>query len=130
MISVKNSLYLATVIAVSFIHMHNNEFKQFIDVVEDYCGYMKGSVGNFVLGRLIPLILNLTSTNINHPCPWPAGKYYIKNSNLSAHWLAPQQFVPSGRYRLEMTWHEGFKGVVLAKAVGFGTVSDHRLERF
>ncbi|KAG4068195.1 hypothetical protein HA402_008836 [Bradysia odoriphaga] len=198
MISVKNSLYLTTVIAVAFIHMQfisagvnrvnhltferfqcfankssgvtipkcvlklidrnhvrvdlelvlnrtvksiffqykvfyqisTNEFKPFIDVVEDFCGYMKGDFGNLVLDRIMPLVRNLTSTNLNHPCPYKAGKLFIKKSNLSVSWMSPEQFSPSGRYRLEMSCHEGYQGPMMGRTVGYGSISDHRIEQF
>lgn len=122
-------------IKTAFIHytvfykFSTNEYRQFaIDGWEDYCGYMDGDKKNLLIGRIYPDFIEYT--NVNHTCPYRPGFYFIKIHNLSINSIAPLMLVPSGRYRLDISAHEGFKGPILGKVKLFGSVSDHRVEVF
>ncbi len=106
----------------------NNEFKQFINVFEDFCGYMKGNKGNILISRIYPSIRQFT--NINHTCPYTSGNYFFTFSNLSTNSLAPNILSPSGRYRLELTGTDGFKGPILLRGIIYASISDRRIEVF
>lgn len=106
-----------------------NEYRKYlIDGWEDYCGYMNGDKKNLVLSRVYPVFGKYT--NINHTCPYEPGFYFGKVYNLSVNSVAPIMLVPSGRYRLEITAHEVFKGPMMAKVKLFGSISEHRVEVF
>lgn len=107
----------------------NNEYRQFaVNVVEDFCGYMKGDIGNVIISRIFPDFIQFT--NVNHTCPYTAGHYFIKVSNLSVNSVAPLMIIPSGRYRLEISVYDGFKGPQLGKVHLYGSISDSRVEKF
>lgn len=113
-----------------FYQISNNQFQPFMNVVEDFCGYMKGDIGNILLRRSFPKLRNITSTSINHKCPYAPGKYFVKNSNLTVSSLASKIIIPSGRCRAEISLHEGYEGPLLGKAIVYFSISDHRIERF
>ncbi len=113
---------------VLYYQWSTNEFKQFINVVEDFCGYMKGNKGNILISRIWPDLLPFS--NLNHTCPYTPGNYFMTISNLSINSLAPSILVPSGRYRLELSGSDGYNGPIFIKGIIYGSISDHRIEIF
>lgn len=112
-----------------YYQFSTNEYRQFaINGVEDFCGYMKGDKGNLIISRIYPDFIRFT--NVNHTCPYAPGNYFFKISNLTVNDIAPLMLVPSGRYRLEISAHDGFKGPMFGKVHLWGSVSDHRVEQF
>lgn len=88
---------LNSTIKMMFVHyklyyqFSTNEFRQFaVDVVEDFCGYMKGNQGNILISKIYPDIIPYT--NFNHTCPYTPGSYFLKMSNLSVNSLAPSLY--------------------------------------
>ncbi len=113
---------------VLYYQWSNNEFKQFINVFEDFCGYMKGNKGNILISRIYPKIRQFT--NLNHTCPYTSGIYFFTFSNVSTNSLAPNLLSPAGRYRLELTGTDGFKGPILLRCIIYASISDRRIEVF
>lgn len=70
-------------------------------------------------------------SDLNHPCPYE-GHIYIKIDNISVSTFLTEQFLPAGRYRMDVDLTDGSKHNLLAKANIFFSihVSDHRIERF
>lgn len=87
-------------------------------------GDKKNIVINFLYERIGP------HTNANHTCPYNAGVYYVKFFNESVNMLSSPQLMPAGRYRLDLSVYEGFKGAPLGRIKVFGSISDHRIEVF
>lgn len=78
----------------------NNEYRPMLIVLrDDYCKSYPSRSSLNALGLL--LIAYGNHTNINKPCPWNPGDYYVKDFNLSIkHWPI---FVPEGRHKLNFT---------------------------
>lgn len=122
-------------INTTFIHVSvyyqfsNNEYRPFlINKWEDLCGYFRGEMGNFLIAFIYPVIRDYT--NIGHTCPIKADSYYFKIKNESINMFNYDQLVPAGRYRIDIDAHEGFEGKQFLKIKIYGSVSDHRIERF
>lgn len=112
-----------------FYQFSTNEWRRFLlEVWEDFCAYMAGDKRNILLGTIHPLYAK--HTNVNHTCPYYPGTYFVKINNVSVNAFAPLQFVPAGRYRVVLNMHEGYKGRLLGISTIYGSVSDHRIERF
>lgn len=85
----------------TFYKHSNNEYRPMLLVLrDDFCR----SYGN--PSPLTPLNIMLTAfgntSNLNQPCPWNPGEYYVKKFDFSIkHW--PTSFVPEGRYILNFT---------------------------
>lgn len=112
-----------------YMQFSNNEYRPLLlDRTEDFCAYMKGDLSNILLSRLYPTFTQFT--NLNHTCPYHPGLYIVKISNLTISSVAPTMLVPSGRYRIEIGVYDEFNGPMLFKAHIYGSVSDHRVEKF
>lgn len=107
----------------------NNEYRPFmINVWEDFCGYMNGDKKNLVIGIIYPNIREYT--NMNHTCPYKPGLNFVTMYNLSIHDFVLDFIIPSGRYYLEINGHSGFEGPMIGQIKVYGSVSDHRVDKF
>lgn len=112
-----------------FHQFSNNEYRPFLlNVWEDFCGYMRGDKRNMYLNLLAPLFMK--NINFNHTCPYHPGMYLVKFDNVSVSDLDTIKIIPAGRYRLELSYHIGFKGPFLLTHKIYYSVSDHRIELF
>lgn len=103
-----------------------NGYRQLIaDRVEDFCGYMKGDNGNIALSHIFPDYVQFT--NVNHTCPYVPGYYFFKISNFTMNDYSHIIFAPSGKYRLEISAHDGYKGPMYGKVHLYLSVSDQRV---
>ncbi|KAG4065871.1 hypothetical protein HA402_012549 [Bradysia odoriphaga] len=113
---------------VVYYQFSSNEYRPFlINVWDDFCSFMEGR-NNIIIGKLIDVFREFT--NLNHTCPYEKGSYFIRFNNFSVSTFNPNQFVPAGKYRLDVVVHEIFEGPPMVKLRLFGSISDHRTEIF
>lgn len=126
-----NSIWIHGVVYRQF---SSNVFRKFLfDMWEEACSWFSGKsvTKNFILEHAVtPLIdqWNL-ETNMFHACPYE-GYVYVKSDNLSLNLFHSDQLLPSGRYRIDFTMARTKNGEWIAKAVGYASISDHRVEIF
>lgn len=115
---------------VVYYQWSSNEFRQFpINRWEDFCGFMDGDVtNNVIINRVYPRFKPYS--NVNHTCPLRPGFYFYRMYNFTVSTLGPLALVPSGRYRLEISFHEEYKSPLLIKLNVVASISDHRIEVF
>lgn len=104
-----------------------NSRTQTIPVWEDFCGWFNGSSKNYFIDQTLGVLQN--SSNLNHKCPFD-GYVYIKNDNITFNSFKFEQFIPSGRYRIEANMVEGYRGQWMATMYQYLTVSDVRVDVF
>lgn len=100
-----------------------------IDLWEDFCewnaarlaGKFSSHILNWTFGKLI------NHTNLNHTCPL-LGSYFMTVSNISIDAFVVEPLLPSGRYRLDMDYSEGYHAKKFHTTQVYFSVSDHRLE--
>ncbi len=109
-----------------FFKFSSNEYRQtMVNVWDDFCSYLAGDPKNMIVGRVFPTFQPYT--NFNHTCPYEPGPIFMKIKNMSANEADPVYLVPSGRYRVDISWHEIFRGPPFAKLRIYGAISDHRI---
>lgn len=92
-----------------FYKFSSNEYRPLLfDVWEDFCAYMNGAKNNIIFNRWYPKFRQYIS--FNHSCPYHPGMLLVKMSNVSLDIFTPIQFVPSGRYRIDVSVHDSYKG--------------------
>lgn len=112
-----------------FYQFSTNEYRPFLyNVWEDFCGYMKGYKTNIFLNMFYPIFRQ--NTNFNQTCPYKPGVYTVKFDNVSVNAFDFVDIVPAGRYRLQMSYHDSFKGPTLGIHKISFSVSDHRVQKF
>lgn len=120
-----------------FYYRYNGiEYKKFpIDIWEDICEWLDqrdkpGGLNknkHFLMEWTIGKVLNYS--NWNHPCPYD-GEIFIKASQFPFGSFQIPQFLPSGRFRIDVfILKADRKSIILASKAFFG-ISDHRLEVF
>lgn len=92
-----------------FYQFSTNEFRSFpVNGWEDFCGYMRGDAGNIFIKTIYPPFRKFT--NLNDSCPIKRPFILFKIQNLTMSYFSPLFMIPSGRYRLDLAFHEGFNG--------------------
>lgn len=129
-----NRTVKSTFIHYAVYYQHStNEYRPFlVNGWEDFCGYLNGddwkNGGKNVLISFIYRTLR-NYTNVRS-CPIQPKTYYFKMDNVSVNVFNYDQLVPAGRYRIEIDVHDGYKGKQFATLKVYGSVSDHRVEKF
>lgn len=123
---------------VEYFYRYNAiEYKKFpVDVWEDVCDWFdnrnktgwvnksKAYILEWVLHRV------LKYANFNHPCPF-VGDVYMSCNNISqGDYFNIPQFVPSGRYRVDMYITDKTRKIIYISGKAYFEISDHRIERF
>ncbi|XP_031629087.1 uncharacterized protein LOC116344614 [Contarinia nasturtii] len=112
-----------------------NTYQRFaINLWEDACFWISHMKKSFFLDWTLKRFFNLPTninniTNINHPCPYE-GFVYVKINNVSVDQFPFEQFIPSGRYRLDVDFTRHDKKTLYASAKLYFSVSDLRIEQF
>lgn len=114
--------------SVAYFKFNGLTFSRFpINIWENMCGWLAGKTKSFILDWTFGKVLQYS--NLNHPCPYD-GHVYVKVDNLSATILQIEQFLPAGKFRLDMNITDGNRNRVLAMAKIIFTIFDNRIERF
>lgn len=98
-----------------------------IELWENVCGWFAGTSKSYLLDWTFGRVLQYT--NMNHPCPYE-NHAYVKIDNISMNHFFIEQFLPAGKFRIDVNLTNTYKGAVLAMASIFFSVSDLRIEKF
>lgn len=110
------------------LYYRYNTYKKYAwDLWEDFCGYLDGSKKSYFLDFTLKRVLNFT--NVNRPCPFE-GDVFVKINNISLEKLPFEPLLPAGRYRLDINFTDSSKKHIIFTSKLFGSVSDHRIERY
>ncbi len=71
----------------------------FIDVQEEFCATKNGGQKSLFINILLKNVENYS--NINQPCPWHPGDYFIKDFNFGIEHIP--SIMPEGRYNMKIT---------------------------
>lgn len=114
---------------VVYLQASTNEYRQSgINVWENLCGFFKGANGNILSKIIYDIFRNYT--NFNHACPYRPGVYFVKWNKAKVNFLNFGQFLPAGRFRIDINFTDGYKGEVLQIHKTYFSISDHRLDIF
>lgn len=98
-----------------------------IDIWENVCNWLDGGksyILDWIGGNIIKY------SNLNHSCPYESQELYLKADNLSINTFIIDQFMPSGRFRIDGSITDGNKSRIFVKGQLFFSVSDHRIEKW
>lgn len=106
-----------------------NLFQKFpIDLWGNLCLWLDGKSKSYLLDWTTRPLLKYS--NLNHTCPY-TGTIHVKADNISiGQLLAFENFLPSGRFRMDINLTEGYGKSVFFTSRTFFSVSDHRIEQF
>lgn len=120
---------LRTAYVSSTAYRKYNTYQNFAGTLTDnVCDWLSGKSKSHFLDWAIKRVLNYTNLE-NRTCPLE-GEVFIKADNLSTDYFPIEQFMPSGRYRLDLNFSETYRGKPYATAKLYGAISDHRIEQF
>lgn len=99
----------------------NNEYRPMhADIRDDYCKSFPNRSSITPLGILLNIVGE--HTNMNKPCPWPTGDYYIKDFNFLPKHLP--SLIPEGRHMLNFTVYSE-QNAVMCNAELYFSVSNY-----
>lgn len=96
-----------------------------VDVWEDMCAFLSGSLHGPVLSHLYPNVAQYT--NINHSCPY-TGNVFISMKNISSKAGFIEPMLPAGRFRVDVDVAESRGKQPFAGMKFYVRVSDNRLK--
>ena len=113
---------------VAYRQFSSNVYRKFqFDLWEDVCNVNRAD-GNVFLKILKGKMSGYN--NVFQDCPYTPGIYFIRMKRMLINTLNFGQILPSGRYRVEFTITENFKGTDLFIFKLFVSISDLRIEKF
>lgn len=106
-----------------------NQFQKFpIDLWENFCLWLSGKKKSYLLEWTTENLLSFS--NVNHSCPYQ-DLVFVKADNISIKKLLDfEMFLPSGRFRMDINFTEGYGKSAFFMTRTYFTVSDHRIEQF
>lgn len=99
-----------------------------ISLWDDMCGWFIGKRRSFAMDWTLGKMLKYS--NMNHSCPY-FGNVFVKVDNISMDTFIFEQFIPSGRYRIDFNLTDDYRSrtpIFMGKL--FVSVSDYRIEQF
>lgn len=115
--------------AVFYYRYNGHSYSSFpIDLWENVCAWLNGTHKYFFLNIIKNPIKKFS--NMNHSCPYTGiVAVNMERVNLNKHILT-RQFLPSGRYRLDIDFTRTYKKDLYASGKIFFAISDNRVEVF
>lgn len=99
-----------------------------IDLWENICAWLGGETQSYFLKWAGQNVRKFS--NMNHSCPY-VGSVWIKVDKMPVNRLIiMEQFMPSGRYRVDINIAVGYRKESFMLTKFFFTISDNRIERF
>lgn len=121
-------IYEAWIHAVVYYRFNGLIYQRFpVNLYEDLCGWLAKKSQSYILHWTFEQVLQYS--NMNHHCPYN-GHVYVKIDNISANNFLIEQFLPAGKFRLDINITNSHKGAALVMGSLFFSVSDNRVEKF
>lgn len=89
---------------MKLLYLYDTEERLLINQWEDVCGFYSGKVPSVLLNVMMKNVLKYS--NMNHTCPYE-GELLFKADRIDANEFPMRNHVPTGRYRVNMTFTNG-----------------------
>lgn len=114
--------------AVYYYRFNRMTYQKFpIDLWENICSWIGNKTKSYILDWTFGKVLQYS--NINHTCPYQ-GEVFVKVNNISISKFPFEQFLPAGKFRIDINITSGNRKIVFAMTQLFISISDNRIEQF
>ncbi len=124
-----NNLWLHGMLYYKFNGLTYQKFP--VDLWEDACSWLrgrqKGTQQAHILDWTIGNMIEYSTLN-QSTCPL-FGYHYFRNDNFSFNVFKFKPLLPSGRWRLDLEFTDGYMSDVIAAGYAHFTASDYRIEK-